>query len=63
MITKKESIRIPRREWESLRKNPAFSDLIELIEDRLAFLEAKKVTGKNMTLDEYLKSRGIRNRS
>ena len=62
MLTKtKSEIRIPRKEWERLRKSPAFSELIELLEDQEDLEAAKRVRGKDMTLDQYLKKRGIRN--
>lgn len=62
MLTKSKTyIRIPRREWERLRKNPRFSELVELLEDRSDLEAAKRVRGKDMTLNEYLIKRGIRN--
>ncbi|GEM_PF-1607598 len=62
MLTKtKTSIRIPRKEWETLRENPLFGDLIELLEDRRDLEEAKKVKGKDISLDDYLVKRGIQN--
>ncbi len=53
-------IRIPRAEWNRLKKNPFFRDLVELLEDRNDLQAAKKVRGKSLTLTQYLKKRGIR---
>ena len=62
MLTKtKTSVHIPRKEWESLRENPLFGDLIELLEDRKDLEEAKQVKGKDISLDDYLAKRGIQN--
>lgn len=62
MLTKsKTNVRIPRREWERLKKNPSFGDLIELLEDRADLEAAKKARGKDMSLTHYLTKRGIRN--
>ena len=69
MLTKRKSrldrgkgdIRIPRKDWELLKSNPAFSELIELIEDKYDLDEAKLMKGKDISLAEYLKKRAIRN--
>ncbi len=64
MLTKtKKHIQIPREEWEKMKKNPAFSDAIELLEDISDLEKAKKVKGKNLTLEQYLKKRGLQNNS
>lgn len=60
IITKtKNDIRIPFNEWNKLKKNPLFMDLIELLEDSKDLEEAKSVTGKDLTLAQYLKKRAI----
>ncbi len=60
MITKtKKHIQIPRKDWEKLKKNPAFSEAVELLEDINDLEKAKKVKGKSLSLDQYLKKRGI----
>ena len=60
MITKtKEHIQIPRKDWDKMKKNPAFSEAVELLEDIDDLEKAKKVKGKNLTLDQYLGKRGI----
>jgi hypothetical protein len=62
MLTKtKNQVRISRRDWEMLRRNPSFSELIELLEDARDLQEAKRIRGKNLTLRQYLTKRGIRN--
>lgn len=59
-ITKTKShIKIARSEWEKLKKNPATSDTIELLEDISDLEKAKKITGKSISLKEYLKKRGL----
>ena len=57
----KDEVRIPRKDWESLKKNPAFGELIELIEDKYDLEEAKAAKGKDISLADYLKKRAIRN--
>ena len=57
----KTHVRIPRREWERLRRNPRFGELIELLEDRADLEAAKRVRGRDMTLNEYIAKRGLRN--
>lgn len=60
MITKtKKHIQIPIAEWEKMKKNPTFSELIELMEDINDLESARKIKGKDLTLDEYLNSRGL----
>jgi hypothetical protein len=61
-ITDKD-VRIPRKEWDILKKNPGFAELIELLEDQEDLENAKSAPGKDVTLAQYLKNRGIRNRS
>ncbi len=64
MLTKtKKHIQIPREEWDKMKKNPAFSDTIELLEDISDLERAKKVKGEDLTLEQYLKKRGLRNNS
>jgi hypothetical protein len=59
-ITKTKShIKIERSEWEKLKKNPATSETIELLEDMSDLEKAKKVSGKSITLEAYLKKRGL----
>lgn len=59
-ITKTKShIKIELSEWEKLKKNPATSETIELLEDISDLEKAKKTTGKTISLEEYLKKRGI----
>ena len=64
MLTKtNKDVRIPNEQWDALKQNPSFAELIELLEDQGALEEAKSERGENITLDGYLKKRGIRNRS
>ena len=59
-ITKTKShIKIARSDWEKLKKNPATSETIELLEDLSDLEKAKKVSGKGISLEAYLKKRGI----
>ncbi len=62
MITKtKKHIQIPREDWEKMKKNPAFFEAVELLEDIGDLEKARKVKGKNLTLDQYLEKRGLQN--
>ncbi len=62
MITKSKSdVRISRKNWERLRRNPSFSELVELLEDQTDLEAAKKIRGKDLTLSQYLAKRGIQN--
>ena len=62
MLTKtKNAVRIPRREWEKMKKNPALSEAIELLEDMSDLEKAKSVRGKDMPLNQYLAKRGLSN--
>jgi hypothetical protein len=64
MLTKtNKDVRIPNEQWDALKQNPSFAELIELLEDQEALEEAKSERGEDITLDGYLKKRGIRNRS
>ena len=64
MLTRTEkNVRIPRKEWDILKKNPSFAELIELLEDQESLERAKAEPGSDITLDQYLKKRGIRNHS
>ena len=62
MLTKtKSEVRLSRKEWELLKSSPYFGEFIELLEDREDLRAAKRVRGKDMTLSQYLKKRGIPN--
>ncbi len=62
MLTKTRThVKIARRDWVKLQKNPHFAELVELLEDRARLFAAKKVRGKDISLNEYLRKRGIRN--
>jgi hypothetical protein len=63
LIKTNKDVRIPNAQWDALRDNPSFDELIELLEDQEALEKAKSERGKDITLDRYLKKRGIRNRS
>ena len=60
MLTKtKTQVKISRTEWDKMKKNPTFSDVLELLEDISDLEKAKKVNGKSLTLEEYAKKRGL----
>ncbi len=60
MLTKtRKQIQIPRDEWDKMKTNPAFSDVLELLEDMSDLEKAKKVKGKDLSLDEYLAERDL----
>lgn len=55
MLTKtNRQIQIPRAGWDKMKTNPAFCDVLELREDISDLEKAKKVKGKDLTLDEYI---------
>jgi hypothetical protein len=59
-ITKTKShVKISRSDWEKMNKNPALCETIELLEDISDFEKAKKNQGKTISLEQYLKKRGI----
>ena len=59
-LTKTKShIKIARTDWEKMKKNPALVDAIELLEDISDLENAKKVRGKSITIEQYLKKRGL----
>ena len=62
MITKtKTQVKISRDDWEKMKKNPALSESIELMEDMVDIKAAKLVKGKNVSLEQYLQKRGLSN--
>ena len=62
MITKtNKNIQITREKWAQLKKSPALTDALELLEDISDLEKAKKVKGKSLTIDQYLAKRGLSN--
>jgi len=61
LVKTKKHVRIPREEWEKMKKNPTFSEAVELLEDIAELDKAKRVKGKSLTLEQYLKKRGLQN--
>ena len=55
----KSHIKIDRRDWEKMKNNPVLKETIELLEDISDLEEAKKVRGKSITIEQYLKKRGL----
>ena len=55
----KTHVKINRKDWEKMKKNPALAEAIELLEDISDLEEAKKVRGKSITIEQYLKKRGL----
>ncbi|MDP1676859.1 MAG: hypothetical protein Q8L88_08305 [Bacteroidota bacterium] len=61
-LTKTKShIKIKRKDWESMKTNPALSEAIELLEDISDLEKAKNIRGKSVTIQQYLKKRGLHN--
>ncbi len=61
-LTKTKShIKINRKDWEKMKTNPALSEAIELLEDISDLEKAKKIHGKNLTIQQYMKKRGLHN--
>ncbi len=62
MLTKnKKQVQIPRKDWDSMKQNPTFSEVIELLEDISDLEEAIKAKGKELTLEQYLSKRELSN--
>jgi hypothetical protein len=59
LIKTKTHVKIPRNDWEKMKKNPVLSETIELLEDISDLEKAKKVIGKSISLEQYLKKRGL----
>ena len=55
----KKDVRISRKDWEKMKRNPAFSEAVELLEDINDLEQARHVKGKDLTLEQYLLKRGI----
>ena len=55
----KTHVKINRSDWEKLKKNPALVEAIELLEDISDLEKAKKARGKSVTIEQYLKKRGL----
>ena len=64
MITQtKKYVRIPLQDWNELKKNPSFIELVELLEDQKDLIAAKSIKGKDISIEGYLKKRGLRRTS
>ena len=62
MLTRtKKHIQIPVEDWDKMKSNPAFSDLIEFLEDISDLEKAQNENGKDLSFDQYLKNRELRN--
>jgi len=59
MTLTKTHVKIAKSDWEKMKKNPALSEAIELLEDISDLQKAKKIRGKSITIEEYLKKRGL----
>lgn len=55
----KTHIKISKSDWEKMKTNPALKETLELLEDISDLEEAKKTKGKSLTIDQYLKKRGL----
>ena len=51
----KSHIKIARSDWENMKSNPVLCETIELLEDISDLEKAKKVQGKSISLEKYLK--------
>ena len=61
LVKTKTHIKISRKDWEEMKKNPVLNEAIELLEDISDLEKAKKVRGKSVTIGQYLKRRGLQN--
>lgn len=64
MLTRtKKHIQIPVEDWDKMKRNPAFSDLIEFLEDISDLEKAQNEKGRDLSFDQYLKNRELHNNS
>jgi hypothetical protein len=55
----KTLVKIVRSDWEKMKKNPVLSETLELMEDISDLEKAKKIRGKSISIEQYLKKRGL----
>jgi hypothetical protein len=55
----KTLVKIIRSDWEKMKKNPVLSETLELMEDISDLEKAKKIRGKSISIEQYLKKRGL----
>ena len=53
----KTLVKIIRSDWEKMKKNPVLSETLELMEDISDLEKAKKIRGKSISVEQYLKKR------
>ncbi len=59
-LTKTKShVKIKRKDWEKMKSNPALGEAIELLEDISDLEKAKSVRGRSVSIQQYLKKRGL----
>lgn len=56
-VPSRRYIKIPVKLWNEAKHSPVYSQLTEELEDRIALEQAKKVKGRKITLNAYLKKR------
>ena len=61
LVKTKTHVKIPRKDWEKMKKNPVLNEAIELLEDISDLEKAKSIRGKGVTIAQYMKKRGIQN--
>lgn len=61
LVKTKMHVKIRRKDWEEMKKNPILNEAIELLEDISDLEKAKKIRGKTVTIEQYLKKRDLQN--
>ena len=61
LVKTKMHVKIRRKDWEDMKKNPILNEAIELLEDISDLEKAKKIRGKTVTIEQYLKKRDLQN--
>ena len=61
LVKTKTHVKISRKDWEETKKNPSLNEAIELLEDISDLEKAKKIRGKAVSIEQYLKKRGLQN--
>lgn len=59
LVKTRTHVKISRKDLEEMKKNPILNDAIELLKDISDLERAKKIRGKAVSIEQYLKKRGL----
>ena len=57
LVKTRTHVKISRKDLEEMKKNPILNDAIELLKDISDLERAKKIRGKAVSIEQYLKNR------